>query len=87
MQFSAFRDDTWQIFGKFAFDAVLQNAEIANHRIDTGDLWWAWVDLNHRRRPYQGSAVWFYKNLQDRGDCQTPRKSYKATQIVGSIVG
>ena len=20
----------------------------------TGDLWWAWVDLNHRPRPYQG---------------------------------
>ena len=19
----------------------------------TGDLWWAWVDLNHRPRPYQ----------------------------------
>ena len=23
-----------------------------NNRINT-DLWWAWVDLNHRRRPYQ----------------------------------
>jgi hypothetical protein len=24
-----------------------------NDRINTGDLWWAWVDLNHRSRPYQ----------------------------------
>jgi len=24
-----------------------------NRRINTGDLWWAWVDLNHRPRPYQ----------------------------------
>lgn len=24
----------------------------------------AWVDLNHRPRPYQGNAVWFCKNLQ-----------------------
>ena len=38
------------------------------------DLWWAWVDLNHRPRPYQGSVVRFYKNLQDRGDCQSTRK-------------
>src|SRR5215469_2146795 len=28
------------------------------------DLWWAWVDLNHRPRPYQGSVVRSYKNLQ-----------------------
>ena len=46
-----------------------------------------WVDLNHRPRPYQGNAEWFYKNLQDRGDCRKPRPSYKATQIVGLIVG
>src|SRR5580692_3649743 len=25
-----------------------------NGRINTRDLWWAWVDLNHRPRPYQG---------------------------------
>jgi hypothetical protein len=28
----------------------------------------------------------FYNALQERGDCQTPRKSYKATRIVGWIV-
>src|ERR1700720_4947994 len=25
----------------------------------TVDLWWAWVDLNHRPRPYQG-LLWCY---------------------------
>src|SRR5580704_751836 len=49
--------------------------------------WWAWVDLNHRPRPYQGSVVRFYNNLQDRGDCQTTRKSYKTSHIVGWVVG
>jgi hypothetical protein len=24
-----------------------------NGRVFTGDEWWAWVDLNHRPRPYQ----------------------------------
>jgi len=48
--------------------------------------WWAWVDLNHQPRPYQGSVVRFY-NLQDRGDCQNTRKSYKASQSVGWVVG
>src|SRR5271155_4378496 len=52
-----------------------------------GEGWWAWVDLNYRPRPYQSSAIRFYNNLQDRGDCHTPRKSYKTTQIVGWIVG
>src|SRR5208283_1564942 len=27
---------------------------IRNTRINTGEFWWAWVDLNHRPRPYQG---------------------------------
>ena len=49
--------------------------------------WWAWVDLNHRPRPYQSSVVRFYNNLQDRGDCQTTRKSYKTPHIVGWVVG
>src|SRR4029077_18072221 len=39
-------------------------------RVKTGE-WVAWVDLNHRPRPYQCSVVRFYTNLQDRGDCQT----------------
>src|SRR5882724_12283358 len=58
-----------------------------NGRINTGDLWWAWVDLNHQPRPYQSSAIRFYNNLQDRGDCQNTRKSYKTSYVVGWIVG
>ena len=38
-----------------------------NDRINTGYLWWAWVDLNHRPRPYQSSVVRFYNNLQSLG--------------------
>jgi hypothetical protein len=49
--------------------------------------WWAWVDLNHRPRPYQPSVVRFYNNLQDRADCQTTRKSYKTEALVGWVVG
>jgi hypothetical protein len=45
------------------------------------------VDLNHRPRPYQGSVVRFYNNIQDRGDCQTTRKSYKTQVFVGWVVG
>jgi len=30
---------------------------------------------------------WFYNNLQERGDCQTTRKPYKTTRIVGWVVG
>jgi hypothetical protein len=43
----------------------------------------AWLDLNHRPRPYQSSVVRFYNNLQDRGDCQTTRKSHKTSHFVG----
>jgi hypothetical protein len=49
--------------------------------------WWAWVDLNHRPRPYQSSTIRFYNNLQNRGDCQNTRKSYKTSYVVGWIVG
>ncbi len=45
------------------------------------------MDLNHRPRPYQGSVVRFYNNLQDRGDCQTTRKSHKTSHFVGWVVG
>ena len=31
--------------------------------------------------------VRFYNNLQDRGDCQTTRKPYKPSHIVGWVVG
>src|SRR5208283_5390199 len=53
----------------------------------SGKNWWAWVDLNHRPRPYQGNVVRSYNNIQDRGDCQTPRKSYKTSEFVGWVVG
>ena len=43
------------------------------------------VGLNHRPRPYQSSAVRFYNNLQDRGDCQTTRKSHKTSHIAQDI--
>ena len=45
------------------------------------------MDLNHRPRLYQASAVRFYKNLQQRGDCQAPRKPHKTSYAVGWIVG
>ena len=44
-----------------------------NDRINTGNLWWAWVDLNYRPRPYQGSVVRFYNNIQYRGDLSLPK--------------
>src|SRR6266850_6862283 len=69
-----------------ALREIPEKGKSENGRINLGDLWWAWVDLNHRPRPYQGSAVRFY-NLQDRGDCQTARKSYKTAYIVGYFVG
>jgi hypothetical protein len=37
--------------------------------------------------PLSSSTIWFYHNLQDRGDCQNTRKSYKTSQIVGWVVG
>ena len=38
--------------------------------------WWAWVDLNHRPRPYQGSVVRSYKDLQ------VPRGLPKTAQVL-----
>jgi hypothetical protein len=32
-------------------------------------------------------VVRFYNNLQERGDCQTTRKSYKTEVLVGWVVG
>ena len=29
------------------------------NRINIGNLWWAWVDLNHRPRPYQLSHCFY----------------------------
>lgn len=31
--------------------------------------------------------MWFYNNLQERGDCQNTCKSYRASQFVGWVVG
>ena len=71
--------DFWQIFGKMVFDDDSPyEGGIVNRRVFIDDFeWWAWLDLNHRPRPYQRSVVRFYNNLQDRGDCQTTRESYK----------
>ena len=77
-----------RIFGKFLASGFFDDEKSENHRINTGDLWWAWVDLNHRPRPYQGSVSRFYNNLQDRGDCQSTRKSHKTYLLwVGLWVG
>jgi hypothetical protein len=50
-------DGLARIFGKFlanSFSRVNAMGDgIRNTRMNTGDLWWAWVDLNHRPRPYQ----------------------------------
>ena len=50
-----------RIFGKFLANGFLSEwlaiGESENDRINTGELWWAWVDLNHRPRPYQGRAL------------------------------
>ena len=47
-----------RIFGKFLANGFWSEGTASgkseNDRINTGDLWWAWVDLNHRPRPYQG---------------------------------
>ena len=69
-----------RIFGKFLasgfFDEGMASEKNENHRINTGDLWWAWMDLNHRPRPYQDSVVRSYKNLQ------VPRGLPKTAQVL-----
>ena len=47
----------WQIFGKWLLSEGTASGKSENDRINTGDFWWAWVDLNHRPRPYQGRAL------------------------------
>src|SRR5207245_3254812 len=42
---------------------------------------------NYPKVPCQRSVVRSYNNLQARGDCQTPRKSYKTSHSVGWVVG
>jgi hypothetical protein len=58
-----------RIFGKFLASGFLSKGtaigKSENDRINTGDLWWAWVDLNHRPRPYQNCGHWSRaKNLR-----------------------
>jgi hypothetical protein len=36
-----------------ALREIPEKGKSENGRINTGDLWWAWVDLNHQPRPYQ----------------------------------
>ena len=45
--------DFWQIFGEFAFGEHLIKRGKCESPHEYWDLWWAWVDLNHRPRPYQ----------------------------------
>jgi hypothetical protein len=45
--------ESWQIVGKWFLSEGPANGKSENDRINTEDLWWAWVDLNHRPRPYQ----------------------------------
>src|SRR5580700_3375538 len=48
---------------------LLGKGKSENRRVFTGDEWWAWVDLNHRPRPYQG-LLWCYMHsimLMDDG--------------------
>ena len=49
--------------------------------------WWAMQDSNLRLLPCESDTIWFYNNLQDRGDCQSSRKSYKTSETVGWVVG
>ena len=42
---------------------------------------------NPRPLPCQSSQDRFYNNLEDRGDCQNTRKSYKTSLYVGWSVG
>src|SRR6267143_1554990 len=79
--FSEFRS-----FPRWFSEEIRGTVRGENPRVFNGFEWWAWVDLNHRPRPYQGSVVRFC-NLQDRGDCQTTRKSYKTEALVGWVVG
>src|SRR4029077_16797621 len=44
-------------------------------------------DSNPRPLPWTFCLDWFYNNLQDRGDCQTTRKSCKTSHFVGWVVG
>jgi hypothetical protein len=75
-----------RIFGKFLAKSFLRMNEtrggIRNNRVNTGDLWWAWVDLNHRPRPYQGTTVRSHNDLQD---LQEPRGLPKYLQVVQDI--
>src|SRR5882762_11484525 len=48
-----------------ALREIPEKGKSENGRIDTGDLWWAWVDLNHRPRPYQGH-LWCYMHSNYR---------------------
>jgi hypothetical protein len=41
----------------------------------------------HDGSEYQGSAVRFYNNIQERGHYHTLRKSYKTSRTVGWVVG
>ena len=37
--------------------------------------------------PYESTCIWFFNDLQHRGDCQSTRKSCKTGEVVGWTVG
>ena len=51
--------DSWQIrWQNVSFVMSLHLPVSEETRINIDDCeWWAWVDLNHRPRPYQGRAL------------------------------
>jgi RNA polymerase sigma factor (sigma-70 family) len=41
------------VLGEYFSRGRSKTWEVRNARAGPWDLWWAWVDLNHRPRPYQ----------------------------------
>jgi hypothetical protein len=74
---------SWQIFDKTVSGQSRENLNSENRRVFTCDLWWAWVDLNHRPRPYRGTTVRSHNDLQD---LQEPRGLPKYLQVVQDVV-
>jgi hypothetical protein len=53
----------------------------------TSDIFGRWPKELQRPLPRQSSVLRFYNDLEDRGDCQNTRKSYKTSNFVGWVVG
>jgi hypothetical protein len=44
-------------------------------------------ELDCRLLPSESACIWFFNDLQHRGDCQNTRKSCKKAGVVGWAVG